>query len=93
MVKTICILAGQSECSRAVADPDRHISAGRGGGGADAGNPILGKRGGAVLQFFFYSFSIRKLDVLCSLHNSRFMREASLTRHFTPNARKARIAR
>ena len=51
------------------------------------------KGGGAVLKFFFYSFSIRKLDVLCSLHNSRFMREASLTRHFTPNARKARIAR
>ena len=42
MVKTICILAGQSECSRAVADPDRHISAGRGGGGAEAVIQILG---------------------------------------------------
>ena len=30
MVKTICILAGQSECSREVVDPDLQI---RGGGG------------------------------------------------------------
>ena len=31
MVKTICILAGQSECSREVVDPDLQI---RGGGEA-----------------------------------------------------------
>ena len=45
MVKTICILVGQSECSRAVADPDRHIRAGR-GGGAGAVIQTLRQRGG-----------------------------------------------
>ena len=40
------------------------------------------------MEKFSQSFSITKLDVLCSLHNSRFMREASLTRHFTRSARQ-----
>ena len=48
MVKTICILAGQSECSRAVADPDRHIRAGRGRGG----HPDPGIKGGSGLKIF-----------------------------------------
>ena len=56
MVKTICILAGQSECSRAVADPDRHISAGRGGrggrGGGRSGHPDPGIKGGSGLKIF-----------------------------------------
>ena len=74
-----------------MADPDLQI---RGGGGGAGGHPDPEtKGGGAVLKIFLKSFSIRKLDVLCSLHNSRFRREASLTWHFTPSARKARIAR
>ena len=51
MVKTICILAGQSECSRAVADPDRHIRAGRGGGGR-GGHPDPGIKGGSGIKIF-----------------------------------------
>ena len=65
----------------------------KGGGGGRSSRPREKGGGGAVLKIFLKSFSIRKLDVLCSLHNSRFRREASLTRHFTPSARKARIAR
>ena len=46
MVKTICILAGQGGCSRAVIDPDLQI---RGGGGHP--DPEI-KRGEAVLRIF-----------------------------------------
>ena len=42
MVKTICILAGQSGCSRAVVDPDLQIRGGGGGGG----HPTPGQGGG-----------------------------------------------
>ena len=48
MVKTICILAGQSECSREVVDPDLQI---RGGGGGGHSDPEI--KGGAVLKMFF----------------------------------------
>ena len=41
MVKTICILAGQSECSRAVVNTDLQI---RGGGGSGHPDPEI-KRG------------------------------------------------
>ena len=40
------------------------------------------------MEKFNQSVLIRKLDVLCSLHNRRFMREASLTRHFTRSANR-----
>ena len=49
MVKTICILAGQSECSREVVDPDLQIRGGGGGGGHS--DPEI--KGGAVLKMFF----------------------------------------
>ena len=49
MVKTICILAGQSECSREVVDPDLQI---RGGGGGRSFRPG-DKGGGAGLKMFF----------------------------------------
>ena len=48
MVKTKCILVGQSGCSRAVADPDRQIRAGGGG----AVMQTLRQRGGSGLKFF-----------------------------------------
>ena len=47
MVKTICILAGQSGCSRAVVDPDLQIRVGGRGG---AVIQTLRQRGGAVLR-------------------------------------------
>ena len=50
MVKTICILAGQGGCSRAVIDPDLQI---RGGGGHPY--PEI-KRGGSGLKNFFLIF-------------------------------------
>ena len=46
MAKTVCILAGQSGCSRAVVDPDLQIR-GRGGGHPD---PEI--KGGSGLKFF-----------------------------------------
>ena len=59
----------------------------KGGGG---GHPDPEIKRGSGLKIFLESFSIRKLDVLCSLHNSRFMREASLIRHFTREKRESR---
>ena len=50
MVKTICILAGQSECSRAVVNTDLQIRAGRGGG--MGGHPDPGIKGGSGLKIF-----------------------------------------
>ena len=52
MVKTICILAGQSGCSRAVVEPDPHIRAGGGGGG----HPDPEIKGGSGLKNFFLIF-------------------------------------
>ena len=51
MVKTICILAGQSGCSRAVVDPDLQI---RVGGGAVI--QTLRQRGGSGLKNFVLIF-------------------------------------
>ena len=50
MVKTICILAGQSGCSRAVVEPDPHIRAGGGG------HPDPEIKGGSGLKNFFLIF-------------------------------------
>ena len=51
MVKSICILAGQSGCSRAVVDPDLQIRVGGGGGGGKP-NPETKGGGGGVKNFF-----------------------------------------
>ena len=47
MVKTICILVGQSECSRAVLEPDLRIRAGGGGGQGRSSTP--GDKGGGAV--------------------------------------------
>ena len=52
MVKTICILAGQSGCSRAVVDPDLQIRVGGGGG---ASRP-RDKGGGGLKNFVLIFF-------------------------------------
>ena len=46
MVKSICILAGQSGCSRAVVNTDLQI-----GGGGGGGHPDLEIKGGSGLIF------------------------------------------
>ena len=48
MVKTICILAGQSGCSRAVADPDLQIR-----GGGEGGHPDPDIKGESGLKNIF----------------------------------------
>ena len=63
MVKTICILAGQSGCSRAVVDPDLQIRGGGGGGappprrkGGGGGHPDPETKGGSGLKNFVLIF-------------------------------------
>ena len=53
MVKSICILAGQSGCSRAVVNTDLQIGGGGGGGGGagGGGHPDLEIKGGSGLIF------------------------------------------
>ena len=53
MVKTICILVGQSECSRAVLEPDLRIRAG--GGGERGGHPDPGIKGGERCEKCFFN--------------------------------------
>ena len=50
MVKTICILAGQSGCSGAVEEPDFQI---RGEGGGGGGHPDPEIKGGSGLKNVF----------------------------------------